>query len=207
MQPIYVTKRLEAANTDGIAESQTPLAGGNLTLTASPVTLDTQRRVLFTFAADETGRTFVVYGTVEGGAAIQETVAGTATTAVTTQDFLTVTRITIDAASAGAIEVGTNGVGSSPWQIVNWHVSPINLGIACLVTGTVNFTWQYTLEDPSGNYPNGTALPTPFDLSALASKSADTASSVTTPLAAWRITVNSGTDPVTAVVLQSGIAG
>ena len=213
MQPIYRSKQLDAADDNGISLSQTPLAGGNLTITGAlatggVATLDTQRRVLFTFAADESARTFVVYGTVEGGVAIQETVAGDAATAVTTQDFLTVTRISIDAGSAGAIIVGTNGVGSTPWQIINWHISPQNFGMIGLVDGTVNYTFQYTMEDPSGTYPNPDgSFPTAFDISALASKAVDTASSWTTPIAAWRLQVNSGTGTAQAIVLQAGIAG
>lgn len=210
--PRYVTKALTvAADNNGICEGQTPLAGGDLDLDGILVTdgvadLTSQRQVLFTFAADETGRTFVVYGTDDQGISISESVAGTATTAVTLLNYNTVTRITIDAASAGALTVGTNGVGATPWQIVNWHVAPMNFGFAGLVTGTVNYTVQYTMEDPGGTYPNGSEIPTAFNITDLASKSADTAAGWTTPIAAWRVQVNSGTGSVTVAVLQAGLS-
>lgn len=211
--PRYVSKSLAvAADADGISLSQTPLAGGNLTITGALATngvanLTSQRRVLFTFAGNETARTFVVYGTAEGGASIQESVAGTnATTAVTLQDFLTVTRISVDAATADALTVGTNGVGASPWQIINWDVAPINLGFGVLVTGTVDFTVQYTMEDPSGTFPNGTAIPTAFNITDLAAKSASTAAAWSTPIAAWRVQVNSGAGVAKACVVQAGLS-
>jgi hypothetical protein len=214
MEPIYKSKTLTAADDDGISLSQTPSGAGNLTITGAfasggVATLDTGRRVILTFAADETGHTFVVYGAVEGGALIQETLAGTTAGIVpTTQNFKTVTRVSISAAATGAIKVGTNGVGSTPWQIVNWHIAPMHFGMVGLVTGTVNYTFQYTMEDPSGTFPNPDgSFPTAFDISDLASKSADTAASWLTPIAAWRLTVNSGTGTAQAVVLQAGIAG
>lgn len=228
-QPRYVTKTLASASTTAVCASQTPSGAGNLTINGGSAsggvaTLDTQRIVLFTFAADETGHTFVVYGTDDNGASIQETVAGTATTAVTTQSFKTVTRISISTAATGAMTVGTNGVGATPWQIINWNANPINLGIGVLVSGTVDFTWQYTFEDPSGTFPypltatSGyintaqpqhaiTKFPTAFNLTALAAKSANTDSSITTPIAAWRLQINSGTGSATACVIQSGIQG
>jgi hypothetical protein len=229
MQPVYKSKVLASASTTAVCASQTPLAGGNLTInggsaTGGVATLDTQRVILLSFASSETGRTFVVYGTDDGGTRIQESVAGAASTAVTTQSFKTVTRITIDAASAGAITVGTNGVGATPWQIISNAVSPVNLGIGVTVSGTVDFTWQYTFEDPSGTWPNPatqttsgyvdagqpntlTKFPTAWPLSALAAKSANTDSSMTTPIYAWRLQINSGSGSAQAVVVQAGIQG
>jgi len=228
MRPIYVSKTLAAADDNGICASQTPGAAGNMTIngvlaSGGVATLDTQRIVLFTFAADETGTNFTVYGADDNGVSLQETVAGTATTAVTTQSFKTVTRIAISAAAAGAIIVGTNGVGATPWQIISNAMTPTGLGIGITVSGTVDFTWQYTFEDPSGTYPNPAAatsgyinpaqpnaitkFPTAWNLTALAAKSANTDSSRSSPIYAWRLQINSGTGTAQATVVQAGIAG
>lgn len=228
MQPIYVSVQLAAASATAISASQTPVGAGNLLINGSAAsggvaTLDTPRQVLFTFAADETGHTFVVYGTGNNGIATQETVLGTtAGTVATTQNFKTVTRISISAAATGAITVGTNGIGSSDWKIVNWDISPINIGIVVIVTGTVNYTVQYTMEDPGGTYPNPNAvtagyydantqqlvqLPTPLNLTALASKAATTDGAIVTPIAALRLQVNSGTGTAQMVYVQAGIQG
>lgn len=228
-QPRYLSKVLAAASATAISASQSPAGAGNLLINGGSAsggvaTLDTQRIVLLTFAADETGHTFVVYGTNDGGQVIQESVAGAAATAVTTQNFKTVTRISISAAAAGAITVGTNGVGATDWQIVSADLSPVNLSIGAAVSGTVNFTLQYTYDDPSGTYPNPatvttsgyvnasrnnqlTQFPTAWNLTALASKAVATDSSITFPIAAYRLLINSGTGAAQAVVLQAGIAG
>lgn len=211
-QPRYLSKALTAASATAICASQTPLASGSLTINGGSAsggiaTLDTQRQVLLTFAADESGHTFVVFGTAEDRSALQETVAGAAATAVTTQFFKTVTRISISAAATGAITVGTNGVGGTPWQIVNTDISPVNLGIGVNVSGTVNFTFQYTYDDPSGTYQNpNVTFPLAWNLSALASKAVATDSNLSFPIAAYRILINSGTGTATASVIQSGIA-
>lgn len=209
--PVQVTKSLAAASTNNICTSQTPTGGGNLTLNGSTVVngvavLDTARHVLLSFAADETGRTFVVYGTSDGSSPVKETVAGAASTASTTMNFKTVTRITIDDASAGAITVGTNGVGATAWYIVNYHVVPINLSIACIVTGTINYSVQYTYDnfwtpDSNGYAPSVTAV----DDGTVASKTATAVATMTSPVTGWRVLVNSGTGSLAITGTQAGI--
>jgi len=202
------TKQLTAASANCVCLSQTPLAAGNLTIngsaaTAGVATLDTQRRVLFTFAADETGHTFVVYGTKQGGSAIQETVAGTtAGTVATVQDFLTITRISISVAATGALTVGTNTVGATDWQSVDTMREPINVGAQIVTAGTVNYTVQYTNQNfnalPTGTYPVAFNHPT------LVGQTTSQAGSFTTPIAGFRVLINSGTGSCTLTYEQAG---
>lgn len=210
--PITRTKALTvAADDDGISTSQSPLAGGNLTITGALATagvanLTSQRRVLFTFAADESARTFVVYGTNQSGASIQETVAGTtAGTTYTNLDFLTVTRISIDAASAGAIKVGTNGIGSGSWQSVNSFITPPNIGVQFVLTGTANWTLQGTNMDPN-SLPSGVTYPPTFDHPTLTGLSANTQGTWNDAISFFRTTINSGTGSVQMTYVQSGLA-
>jgi hypothetical protein len=213
--PVSLTYHLTAGDDDGICTSQTPGGAGNLTIdgalaSGGVATLNNQRQVLFTFAADETGHTLTIYGTNNSGTSISETIAGNGTgSATTVLNYKTVTRVAIDAAATGAIKVGTNGVGASEWKLANYHVTPVNLGIACIVTGTISYTFQYTTDpDPCGIFTNtaSTAV-NAFDLSALASKSATLDSSMTTPITAWRIKVNSGTGSVTVNLIEGGLVG
>jgi len=103
--------------------------------------------------------------------------------------------------------VSQTGTGSSAWQIVNTGANPMNLGIGVLVTGTVSFTFEYTYEDPSGTYTNPrNSTPTAWPLTALTTKSASTDASITFPIAAWRITVVSGSGTAQACVVQAGFA-
>lgn len=219
-RPVRLTKSLAAASANAVCLSQTPLAAGNLTLngalsSGSPAiaTLDTPRRVLFTFAGDESGRTFVVYGfNAVGGGAIQETVLGTTPgTVATSQDFGVITRISVDAATAGALTVGTNGVGSTPWQLIDNYLDPTSLRISIDVTGTINYTLQFTDDDIMGtnvglNFVPG--VPTKiWDDATIVNKTDDQAAAVTQPYGAWRITVNSGDGSLRIVGTQAGVGG
>lgn len=224
MRPIRTTKALATADDDNIAASQTPAGAGNLTLNGvaaagSPAiaTLDTSRQVLFTFAGDEHSRTFVVYGfdRPSGGNPIQETVTGTTPgTVATTKEFGQVTRISVDAGTAGALKVGTNGVGSTPWFLVDWYISPSNLTIAVDVVGTVNYTVQYTYDDIMGyTDPQGLVwndgYPTKiWDDPVLAASTSDGETTYDNPIVAWRVKINSSTAPGSLRItgVQAGIA-
>jgi hypothetical protein len=208
MQPAYISKTLTAADVNIIAETQTPAGAGDITLDGTSVVggvavLDTQRQVLITQAADETGHTFTVYGTTDSGAPISEAVAGSAAASVkTTKSFKTVTRVAISAAATGAVQVGTNGIGETPWKVLDTFANPMNIGLAVIVTGTINYTVNYTYEDP--NNPVASAGPLAWPLTALSAKTANEQGSITFPIAAVQLVVNSGTGSATLVVVQSG---
>jgi hypothetical protein len=218
-RPVRLTKSLATADADNVCLSQTPLAAGNLTLNGvaaagSPAvaTLDTARQVLFTFAADETGRTFTVRGfnAPSGGGYQEEVVAGTATTAVTTLGFGQITEIEVDAATAGALTVGTNGVGWTPWQLIDWNLDPTSLRISIGVTGTVNFTVQFTDDDFMGEYVGGNwvqGYPTKIWDDPMGAQTADYTVAVTTPYVGWRVQVNSGTGELRITGVQAGVGG
>lgn len=200
---------LAAASANNIATSQTPAGAGNLTLVSSTVTLDAARRVLFTPAGAEgtNGTIWTIYGTNRTGNVISETVAGVnnPATASTVQDFLTVTRIAVNKAQAGAVTVGTSGVASTAWFVLNNALTPMNVGIGVVVSGTINYTVEYTYDNP--NAPFTGTFPTVFSITALASKTTNLDGSITTPVFAVRLTQNSFTNPATAsmIVIQSGL--
>lgn len=225
MRPVRITKALAAADDDCIALSQTPAGAGDLTLAGAAVNsagvavLDTPRRVLLTFAASEVGHTFVLYGyaTIAGtSVAISETIAGTGIgTVQSTLDFGQVTRVSISAAATGAIKVGTSGVGSTPWVQVDWDLDPSNLVIAVDVSGTVNYTVQYTYDDIMGYYEpssgswNNASVTKIYDDPVLAAATADGETAYDNPINAWRVTVNSSTAPGSLSItgIQAGVGG
>ena len=200
---------LAAAVSNGIAQSQSPGGAGSLTLNGSLVsggvaTLDSNgnaRQVLFTFGADESAHTFTVTGTLlANGNSVTETVAGAAATATTVNFFFTVTSVTINAASAGTITVGTNGVGASPWKVVNHRKNPFQMGIGTILkSGTVNWTVQHTFSDVF----DPAILPTAFDHSVIASKAANTDGNYAFAPIAIRTKINSGTGTVRTEAVQS----
>lgn len=202
------SKALAAASANCICLSQTPGAAGNLTLNGSSVVngvavLDTARRVLLTFAANETGHTFVVYGTNSSNSLIQESIAGTtAGTVYTNQDFKTVTRISISAAATGAIQAGTNTIGSLTWQSVDMMRQPVNVGFQIAVTGTVNYTVEYTNQDV--NVLAVGVFPTVFPHQSIVGMTDNESGSFTDPIAYFRVTINSGTGTVALSYEQAG---
>lgn len=210
-QSVYFTKSLAGANSAGIAASQTPSGAGNLTLTASPVVLDTPRQVLLTFAADETGHTFTITGypsITASNTPISETIAGTAGTVASTRMYGQVTSIAISDAAAGAITAGTNGVGASHWVSSNYQLADANWSIGCVVAGTVNFTIQYTYDDfwsvPFGQSQG--SVPTAWNDPILASVTASGETTFGNPITGWRLLINSGTGSVAVRAVEAGIA-
>lgn len=91
------------------------------------------------------------------------------------------------------------GTGNSGAVVVNTNVTPVNIGLAFVVSGTVNYTMQVTFDDPN-------AFTTWFDDSTVASKTANFTSSITTPVTGVRFKINSGSGSVTMSAVQAGIA-
>lgn len=211
MQAIQVTAgSLAAADDNGIHLSSTPSAGA-VSLDGALVTngvayLGDPRRVLVTTAGADAGKTMTITGTDANGNIQVDTVTlPSASTVYTSLDFLTVTGITISATAAGAIIVGTNGIGGSRWVRFN-DFAPSNISIQCDVTGTVNYTVQATLDDPNDPFN-----PTPAedviwvnssDAAVVASSSTQQSNFLFTPKYA-RVLINSGSGTVVTTFLQS----
>ena len=214
---------LAAASANNICLSQSAAGAQALTLNGSTVasgvaTLDAARRVLITSAADDSDITFRVTGTNAFGNAIRETITGgNATTVYTISDFKTITEVYASAATSGNVTVGTNGVASSPWKFSNIHIAPFSISLGVVVTGTVNYTIEYTYDNPNnnantiggalGNYPSTPAV---YSHATLVNDTASADGFISAPIRAWRLTVNSGatgSSSVTATGIQAGIRG
>ncbi len=210
-RPVRITLTPDAADADGISTSQTPAAGGeqNLTITGAfasggVATMDLGRRVLITAAADETSRTFTITGTNHSGVVISEAVTGpNATTASSVKDYLTVTQVTVDDDTTGAVTVGTSGVLSTQWVQPNIHASPFNIGFGVEVSGTIAFDVEHTFSDLELS-----AAPTVFNHAAVAAQTANVDDNYAFPVAGYRLTINSFTAgaSVTLAALQAGIS-
>lgn len=203
---------LAAASANAIALSQTPGGAGNLTINGSlasggVATMDVARRVLITTTADETSKTFTIYGTDRYGNTISEVVNGVNNTTVNSVlDYKTVTRIAVSNALAGAVTVGTSQVASSAPFIVDRFVAADSASCAVEVTGTENYSIEVAYIDDA---PNGWAALTsatgvtwyaPPNTAALTSKTASAAAYISLPFSVVRLTQNSGTGSVLARV-------
>lgn len=218
--PVFTKSLSVAASANNIALSQSPGAAA-VTLNGSTVaggvaTIDTfnantnsspGRRVIVVSGSDDHLINILITGTLASGAVVTDTVAGTnAGTAQSNLDFVTVTQVIgTGVGFAGTVTVGTNGVGSSEWKVWSWMSdSPLNLGYAVeLVSGAVNYTVQYTYDDPN-NLPSGAAFPLTFN-TILLNQAATADSTLSTPFIATRVLINSGTGVIRVRTVQAGI--
>jgi len=213
MQPITVTAGpLAAASANNICLSQTPAGAGALTLNGALVVsgvavMDSPRRVLITAASsNESAKTFTVTGIGANGNTVSEAITGPSSgTAQSVLDYKTVTSITISAAAAGAITVGTSGVGGSKWVVFD-AFAPSLISLQCNVTGTINYTVQTTLNDPYDPItpvaPASVVWVSSSDTAVVGATANQQSNFMFAPVYA-RILINSGTGSVAATFLQS----
>lgn len=217
MQPYTITKTVTALDRDGISLSQTPGAAGNLTITGAfasggVATIPTGQQIVGVYSGSNiAARVFTVYGTDDNGTVISETVTGVNNSTVSTLlNYRTITRVAIDAAAGGAVEVGITAVGSSPPFPLEQHVSPtdIALFVQIATSATVNCTVQYTPNDVFllANYKSSTGLIW-VDHIVLAGVTANSDSNFTSPPAGVRLKINSGTDTAKLIIRQAGLWG
>ena len=144
------------SDADGIAQSQTPAAGGEQSLTLNGVltsggvaTFATPHIVEITSAGNDSGRTFTVVGKGEGGQPLTVTLTGVnAGTTSTTRYFIEVSSITVDANTAGAVTVGTSGLCASPWYPTNYSgCGNPKIAFSVELSGTMTYSVQHTLDD------------------------------------------------------------
>jgi hypothetical protein len=101
------------------------------------------------------------------------------------------------------ITLTQTGTGSTTAMVPDTFKNPFNIGIGCVVTGTVNYTIEHTFENVmSPTYNPATA--TWFPNSGITTKTANTDGNYAYPVNGIRLTVNSGTGSVTAYILQAG---
>jgi hypothetical protein len=210
LRPIFLTRALTTADADGIAVAQQLGAAGNLTLDGDLVAggvaqLNAQRKVGIASTGNLSAITFTVSGTDQAGRSISEALAGPDNETVSTVlDFYTVTQVAASAAVGTDVEVGTTGVGASMPIPLDQYISPFNVSLICDVTGTVNYTVQFTGDDVFAG--TGVGPFTWFDHPDITGSTADDTGTFISPVAATRIVTNSGTGSVVFQIRQAGIA-
>lgn len=209
MRPIQASVGpLAAASVNAIALTQTPTGASNLILNGASAskgvaTLDNPRRVLIT--TTDTTHVFTVTGTTPAGAVITESGLAVAGIFATLQDFKTVTAVSVNGTPTAAVQVGTNGVASTPWvRLDDWADGDV--GIQVDVTGTVNYTVQSTMDDPNDPF-----IPVPLvlvnwipssDAAVVAATTSQQSNFEFSPVFA-RVLLNSGSGSISAIFRQS----
>lgn len=152
MRPQVITITPATADRDGICAAETMGAAGNMTIggalaSGGVATLTPAGHVSIYAASSNAAKTFTVYGTNRQGVSISEAITGPGAGATVkgSKNFLTVTRVAIDAASVGDVEVGSADELDS--QIIpvgdeiDWQV---------IKSSGADLTWalEYTHDNP-----------------------------------------------------------
>lgn len=196
-RPVVLSLTTTTAAT-GISLSQTPGAAGNLTITGSlasagVATLSPPQRVAITSAGNDSGRTFTVYGTDRNGVTISEAVTGANVgVAYTVYDYATVTRIAVDAATAGAVTAGTNGIGSTTWIPcdVNVRTKFEASVVGQIISGTPTWQVDVTFDDVFMTMlPSNVTLPRAIPWANLVGKTGEAYDVISQPVRGIRLTI------------------
>lgn len=222
MLPVVVQYNVSSANATNALSALQHSTSGALTLSSTTIGPN-QQRVTVTSQGNDSTIYFHIVGLNQAGFTVTEYLAGgngtgAAGSAVTVQsnlDYQAVISITPSASSvaqvlattAGTVSAGLNGVGSSLWNIVNWHETPSNISYATILqSGVATWSIQYTYDDPN-NLPIGVAYPQAFNHPTIVNASATIDGNSNDPLTAWRLLVTAGTGTVRAIGIQAGISG
>jgi hypothetical protein len=177
----------------------------------------TQQRITITSQSSDTAIFFHIIGLNQAGFTVSEflTGGGAGSTVQSNLDYRTVISIQPSGSStaqtlattASTVSAGLNGVGSSLWNIVNWHVTPVNLEYGTILqSGAATWSIQYTYDDPN-NLPPNVAFPQAFNHPTIVNATATIDGASNDPITAWRLLINSGTGVVRAIGIQAGIGG
>lgn len=204
------------ADPDSIALTQTPLAGGDLTLNGTLVsggvaTLSPAGFITITTNGDESAKNATVYGTTAEGWTVVlgpfALAASATTTTYSVISFATVTRIAVSAALGAAVTVGTAQSGAGPWMPLDIMVPNQVTTISTNISGSLNYSWQFTNDNIWGEAPTfaidpNTIIAYAHPVAGLTGASSDQVGSTTTLMRAVRFLVNSGSGTARNVVMQ-----
>jgi hypothetical protein len=98
------------------------------------------------------------------------------------------------------------GVGNSPVYPADHYVSPFNVALNVVVSGTITYTVQYTFDDvfapgyvaSSGNWTSHASL---------TSQTTTKDSNIAYPVRGIRLTTSAGTGTATLTIIQAGGGG
>jgi hypothetical protein len=209
MRPVIQTRALVAAAVGAVCASQTTAGAGNLLINGSlasggVATMAAQQVLGITSAGNDSAVNFTITGTDDQGRVISQTIAGpNANTVQTTLNYRTVTSIAVSAAVASAVTVDTLQIGASTEVPLDQYITAFNVSIAVDVTGTINYTVQYTFDDVFGS-----GAPGPFvwrNFTTLTAQAVSGNGTLISPVKAVRILTNSGAGTAKMTVVQSGL--
>lgn len=209
MRPISFTRSQPAADADSIVSAQSLSVSGAITLdgvlVSNGVAVLTVPAVLTATNAASSTINFVVTGTGPAGQSQVETLALTASGTVTgSLSFATVTGIVASAAAASTISIGNGVPGYTSWIPLDIYTPNQVTNISGKTSGTVNYSVEYTNEDPFDVSIQQLAVPHPN--ASLTAATGDETQFTTTLMRAVRLKINSGNGSVRFTIVQQSTA-
>lgn len=198
-----------AASANNIALSQTPSGAGNLTLNGSAAsggvaTLDTERNIIITSAANDSSRVFTVRGRDSDNRYIVEKIPGANVGVAKSQrNYRYVDSIAVDAGTAGAVTVGTIATNSSDWIPMNRQDPDFEASIGVQLSSGASMTYQiqHTFDD----IQNADVVPVAFDHEFMTAKTANDDGNYAFPVSAVRLNITAYTSGSASLrVIQGG---
>lgn len=104
------------------------------------------------------------------------------------------------------VKYAITGVGTSPVCPADHYVSPFNVALSVVVSGTITYTVQYTFDDvfAAGFSP---ASATWVDHPTLTAQTATKDSNIAYPVRGIRLSTSAGTGTATLTIIQAGGGG
>lgn len=169
-------------------------------------TLDKARHIILTSGGNDTDVTFTLTGTDAAGNPQTENLVGASGAAAESiLDYKTLTGITTSAGVETTVTIGTNGEAASAWVRFDEYAGMAPAIVQCVVSGTVNYTVQQTLQDPNSNSNPVAAASVTWsdwdDTDVVGATATKVGTQTVVPIWA-RVYLNSGTGSVTATFSQ-----
>jgi len=207
MRPISFTYSQAAADGDSVAAAQLVNASGAITLDGSAtlggVAYFLSSPAYITVTNEKSmAVTFLVVGTKPGGVTEQtDTISFTASGTVTGSiAFATVTSVKASAATSATITVGNAEIGYTDWIPLDIYTPNQVTNISAKTSGTVNYSVEYTNEDPFDR--SITQLVVPHPNASLTGSTGSETQFTTTLMRAVRLKVNSGSGSIRFTIVQ-----
>jgi len=201
--------------------NQTLAAAGNLiingTLSSNPNLPNIRaefpkicRQVTISSTGNLSGIQFTITGIGDNGYPKSVTIAGPNNNTVTTVNelFTIVNSVSANAAVATNVRVGTGTLGATQWFLSDHYRDVNHLAVNVIVTGTINYSFQTTYDDPTTN-PNyvvktpidGVTIPTVPTTTPMVNQTVSDLADYTIPTHYSRVYVNSS-DATGALVVN-----
>lgn len=206
--------------------NQTLVASGNLiingTLSSNPNLPNVRaefpkicRQVTIQSTGNLLGVQFTISGIGDNGYPKSITISGLNNNTITTgtELFTTVNSVSTNGAVATNVRVGTGTVGSTQWFLNDHYKESNHLSVNVTVTGTINYSFQTTLDNPTTNPTytvktpiDGVTIPTIPTATPMVNSTVSCLSDYTIPTSYSRIYINSSDATGSLVInfLQQG---